>query len=101
MQKRIETRILTHKGKEVEAYVPQIDIGNGFKDVLPSGSYILKESFDPVDVCKKCGGDGCADCNKCGFRKGEPVDNIHVANFFLDNDFKKLIEAKEILKKYE
>jgi len=106
----LEGRIITwktkHNGQEIDCYVPQINIGadwtpeNGYNkwiDVLPKGCYILKESSNPIDICKKCDGDGCKDCNDRGFKKGTPVDLKYIAQLLLESRTKEIINAQKTL----
>ena len=96
-----ETRIITwktnHSGQEVECYVPQININGKWHDALSDGSYILKQSFNPVVLCKKCDGNGCQECNNRGFKKGISIDLKHIAQSILDATTMERKKAKEIL----
>jgi len=99
-QSRIVIRKCIHKGNRelLDCYVPQIRINDiMWYSVLPKGSYILKESFDPVTQCKKCFGEGCSECQNRGFRKGTSVDLKYVAQLFLDEKIKKIKEANDFI----
>ena len=88
IQTRIINKKVNHLGKELETYVPQINIGYGWRDVLGENSYILKESHNPLVICEKCNGSGCKPCNGVGLRKGIPKDNKDIAGFFIEKAVK-------------
>lgn len=100
----IDTQIIigkcNHKGNEHDCYIPQINLGSGWKNVLSEGSYILKESYDPVILCKKCYGEGCQECQKRGFKKGERVDLKQVAEGILNQEIKAIENSLKITEKY-
>lgn len=98
MQSRIVIEKVNHSGEELECYVPQIFVGDWI-NILQKNSYILKDSFNPVVLCKKCDGEGCQDCNKRGFRKGVSVDLKYIAESLLNERIKEISKAKEILNK--
>lgn len=107
---RILIEKVNHSGQEVDCYIPQINVGqnwtpeNGYNkwvNILSKGSYILKESFNPVVVCKKCDGEGCPDCNNRGFRKGVSVDLKHIAESLLIKKMKELKRAKQQLSAFD
>lgn len=85
MKKRLKTGKVKHKGQELECYIPQILINKNWRNVLQKGSYILKMGYDAYDVCLKCNGVGCPECNDKGFRKVPPKDNKYIAEIFLNN----------------
>lgn len=97
---RIVVRKCIHKGQQLDCYVPQIRINGAWRNVLSKGSYILKDSFEPVTICKKCFGEGCNECQSRGFRKGMPIDLKHIAEFFLNEAIKELEKANEIINSY-
>lgn len=98
---RILIEKVNHKEIEQDCYIPQIKINDKWHNVLEKGSYILKDSFDPVTLCKGCYGEGCQECKKRGFRKGESVDLKYIAQSFIDKEIKKIQDANNILNKYE
>jgi hypothetical protein len=84
---RITESIVNHKGKNLECYIPEIKILDGqWVNVLGENGYILKESFDPVEVCKSCQGSDlkCKNCNGRGTVKGETVNQYSVAEVYLN-----------------
>lgn len=90
IQSRIKIGKVIHKGKELETYIPQINLGRGWINIQPKGCYILKESYDPVTICKKCDGNGCNECQNKGFRRGIPVDQKSIANTLLSSKIKEI-----------
>jgi hypothetical protein len=84
MDKRIIIGKVMHSGKELECYVPQIFINKKWRNVLSKGSYILKEGLNANEICSKCGGEGCIECNKVGLKRAIPKDNKYIAEFFLE-----------------
>lgn len=97
MKTQIILDTVIHSGKELPVYVPQVDLGSGWKNVLSPGTYILKESHNPVDLCSKCSGSGCQDCQNRGTKKGTAVDNILIAEFFLKNKIIEIQNAEKLL----
>jgi hypothetical protein len=99
-----ETQIIigkcNHKGNEHECYIPQIKLNGAWKNILSGGSYILKETYDPVVLCKKCDGQGCQQCQNRGFIKGERADLIHVAEGLLRKEVELLESAFKLTEKY-
>ena len=109
---RISISKCIHQGKELDCYVPEILIGNDWTAILQKGCYILKDSHNPLIICKKCAGYGvhcymsptmeliwqsgkpCKECNGIGLRKGVPVDGRHVAEYYVE-------KAKEEYRLYE
>ncbi len=96
---RILIEKVNHKGQELDCYVPQIKLSGKWHNILKKGSYILKDSFEPVMLCKVCHGDGCKECRN-GFRKGISIDLKHVAKSLIENELKKLNQANDIIKNY-
>lgn len=88
---RLEVGVVTHKGFELECYIPQISInGSAWYDVLDNKSeYILRMTFDPVRRCDRCDGAGCNEC-RGGFRKGASVDTKEWAQSILDIEIRKI-----------
>ena len=97
---RIIIEKVNHKEQELDCYIPKIKINGKWYNVLEKGSYILKDSFDPVTLCKGCYGEGCGECKKRGFRKGISADLKHIAQSFLDKEIKKIKEANDIINNY-
>lgn len=101
----IETQIIigkcNHKGNEHDCYIPQIKLGvDNWVNILSEGSYILKETYDSVVLCKKCDGQGCQQCQNRGFIKGERADLKHVAEGLLKKTVTELEAARKITNKY-
>ena len=98
----METRIIIskviHSGKELECYVPQILISKKWRNVLSKDSYILKEGYNANEICSKCSGEGCKECNQKGFKRVESEDNKHIAEFFLEKAIKDYNAAKSTMK---
>jgi len=83
MNSRIIISKANHNGRELDCYVPQIFVNGNWQNCISDSSYILKETFNPLMVCK-CNGGGCAECNGRGFRKGISEDNKYIAEFFIE-----------------
>ena len=107
-----------HQNKELDCYIPQIDIGKGWTNILDAGSYILKDSFNPLKRCSKCVGKGincyldksleliwdrnskCKECNGIGLRKGESKDLKYIAQMFIDIEMKKIKASIKYFQNY-
>jgi hypothetical protein len=97
---RILIEKVNHKEQELDCYVPQIKFNDKWYNVLEKGSYILKDSFDPVILCKGCYGEGCQECKKRGFRKGVSVDLKYIVQSFINKEIKNIKEANDLISKY-
>lgn len=97
MESRVSIGKAEHKGQQLDCYIPEIYLGGYWKSILSSGSYILKETFDPVILCKKCYGEGCGDCKNRGFKKGESEDQLKLAQGLLDYKIKEIHKAEKLL----
>lgn len=100
METRINVEKITENKGEYEIYVPQINFKGSWKNVLSPGSHILKETRNPTILCKSCGGDGCQPCNNRGFRKGESVDQLPLAEMLLKNKVSELEQAIKLIESY-
>ena len=89
-----------HNGQEVPCYVPQLKVGEKWVNAMAKG-YVLKESGNPIAICKRCGGDGCKECNNRGMRKGTAVDLFSYAESIALNAYNEYREAKDIINKFE
>jgi len=74
---RIEVGKTMRKNKEIETYIPQVDIGNGWKNVCSKHTVIYKETQDSIN----------------------PVDQKDLAQCFLDSFVKELEKSLKILNK--
>lgn len=126
MESRIIIGKCVHNGKELECYIPQINNGNEWIDVLGKSEYILKDSINPLVICKKCMGNGCLvylqingalpnymeliydesrDCTECGkgkgLRRGDIVDNKPMAQRILDRALKEIEESEKLVNKFK
>lgn len=99
MKKQIIVGTALHKSKEVPAYIPQVDIGNGWKNILNPGCYILKESSDGFEICGKCdgAGAGCKECGGRGTKLVPPVDNVQIAEMLLERKVSEIMQAQKVL----
>jgi hypothetical protein len=99
MKKQIILGVAIHNNKELEVYIPQIDIGNGWKNILAPGCYILKESQGGFDICQKCSGEGknCKDCQGRGTTKGASVDLKNIAEILLEKKVNEIRQAQKTL----
>lgn len=92
---------VNHSGEDRECYIPQIDVGFGFKTILSNGSYLLKESHNPILGCPMCNGQGCKHCNNRGTIKGQVKEQYESVQSMLEDEVKRITNALTLLEKYQ
>jgi hypothetical protein len=100
LSSRVNIGTCIHQGKELPSYIPEVFINGGWTPILSEGSYILKDTYNPLIVCGNCSGKGCNDCRGIGLRKGISVDNKQWAEGFIKIELAKIESTLEVIKKY-